>query len=97
MLTIVVFFYQSIPVWWRWYYWACPVAWTIYGLIASQFGDITTVMDTEGGKTVKMFLEDYYGIKHSFIGVCAVVVPGVAILFAFIFAVAIKAFNFQKR
>ncbi|KAL5537371.1 hypothetical protein UlMin_046283 [Ulmus minor] len=20
-----------MPVWWRWYYWACLVAWTIYG------------------------------------------------------------------
>ncbi|XP_027344301.1 pleiotropic drug resistance protein 1-like isoform X1 [Abrus precatorius] len=86
----------SIPVWWRWYYWACPVAWTIYGLVASQFGDIMTEMQTEG-KPVKYFLEDYYGIKHDFIGVCAVVVAGIAVLFAFIFAVAIKAFNFQKR
>ncbi|KAJ1433881.1 P-loop containing nucleoside triphosphate hydrolase [Sesbania bispinosa] len=87
----------SIPIWWRWYYWACPVAWTIYGLVASQFGDITTVMSTEGGKDVKTFLEDFFGIKHDFIGVCAVVVAGIAVLFAFIFAVAIKAFNFQKR
>ncbi|XP_061336750.1 pleiotropic drug resistance protein 1-like isoform X2 [Gastrolobium bilobum] len=87
----------SIPVWWRWYYWACPVAWTIYGLIASQFGDITTGMESENGKSVKAFLEEFYGFKHDFIGVCAVVVPGIALLFAFTFAVAIKAFNFQKR
>ncbi|KAF3673549.1 Pleiotropic drug resistance protein 3 [Capsicum annuum] len=31
-----------MPIWWRWYYWACPVAWTLYGLVASQFGDIET-------------------------------------------------------
>ncbi|XP_058751871.1 pleiotropic drug resistance protein 1-like [Vicia villosa] len=87
----------SIPVWWRWYYWACPVAWTIYGLVASQFGDITTDMSTENGKTVKMFIEDFYGIKHDFIGESAIVVAGIAVLFALIFAVAIKSFNFQKR
>ncbi|KAL6577168.1 ABC transporter G member 34 [Orobanche minor] len=29
----------QIPIWWRWYYWASPVAWTIYGLVASQLGD----------------------------------------------------------
>ncbi|CAK8535728.1 unnamed protein product [Lathyrus sativus] len=87
----------SIPVWWRWYYWACPVAWTIYGLVASQFGDITTPMTSEGEKEVKLFLEDYFGIKHDFIGECAIVVAGIAVLFAFIFAVAIKSFNFQKR
>ncbi|KAG4947901.1 hypothetical protein JHK82_041072 [Glycine max] len=88
---------QSIPVWWRWYYWACPVAWTIYGLVASQFGDLTEPMTSEGQKIVKDFLEDYYGIKHDFIGVSAVVVAGIAVLFALIFAVSIKTFNFQKR
>ncbi|KAL2332413.1 hypothetical protein Fmac_019994 [Flemingia macrophylla] len=86
-----------IPIWWRWYYWGCPVAWTIYGLVASQFGDIMEPMSSEGGKLVKYFIEDYFGIEHDFIGVCAVVVVGFAVLFAFIFAVAIKTFNFQKR
>ncbi|XP_019425122.1 PREDICTED: pleiotropic drug resistance protein 1-like [Lupinus angustifolius] len=85
-----------IPVWWRWYYWACPVAWTIYGLVASQFGDITTVMKSED-MSVQEFLRSYFGIKHDFVGVCAVVVSGTAILFAFTFAVSIKVFNFQKR
>ncbi|CAJ2661301.1 unnamed protein product [Trifolium pratense] len=86
----------SIPIWWRWYYWACPVAWTIYGLVASQFGDITTFMTAEE-KDVKTFLDDYFGIKHDFIGECAIVVGGIAVAFAVIFAVAIKTFNFQKR
>ncbi|WJX69962.1 transcription factor [Trifolium repens] len=86
----------SIPIWWRWYYWACPVAWTIYGLVASQFGDITTFMEGEQ-KDVKTFLDDFFGIKHDFIGECAVVVGGIAVAFAVIFAVAIKTFNFQKR
>ncbi|CAJ2661303.1 unnamed protein product [Trifolium pratense] len=86
----------AIPIWWRWYYWACPVAWTIYGLVASQFGDITTFMPQEG-KDVKTFLDDFFGIKHNFIGECAIVVGGIAVAFAVIFAVAIKTFNFQKR
>jgi hypothetical protein len=34
---------QRIPIWWRWYSWACPVAWTLYGLVASQYGDIADV------------------------------------------------------
>ncbi|KAL1298136.1 hypothetical protein HN51_042543 [Arachis hypogaea] len=87
----------SIPIWWRWYYWGCPVAWSLYGLIGSQFGDITTLMDDEGGKNVGQFIHSYFGIKHDFIGYAAVVVAGIAVLFAFIFASAIKAFNFQKR
>lgn len=54
-------------------------------------------MDDEGGKNVGQFIHSYFGIKHDFIGYAAVVVAGIAVLFAFIFASAIKAFNFQKR
>ncbi|XP_057454232.1 pleiotropic drug resistance protein 1-like [Lotus japonicus] len=85
-----------IPVWWRWYYWACPVAWTIYGLVASQFGNITHIMESEN-VSVQDFIRSYFGIRHDFVGVCAVVVSGIALLFAFIFAISIKLFNFQQR
>ncbi|KAI4355693.1 hypothetical protein L6164_004441 [Bauhinia variegata] len=89
----------SIPVWWRWYYWACPVAWTLYGLVASQFADIETHLVSDDGRneTVKQFVDRYFGFEHDFIGVVAVVVAGFAVLFAFIFAVSIKFFNFQRR
>ncbi|KAK1265447.1 Pleiotropic drug resistance protein 3 [Acorus gramineus] len=47
-----------IPIWWRWYYWACPIAWTLYGLIVSQFGDITEQMEDTGvQETVQQFLK----------------------------------------
>ncbi|KAF7843300.1 pleiotropic drug resistance protein 1-like [Senna tora] len=87
----------SIPVWWRWYYWACPVAWTLYGLVASQFGDITKTMESENNKSVQEFIRSYFGFKHDFVAVSAVMVFGFAVLFAFIFAVSIKVFNFQRR
>ncbi|XP_050286364.1 pleiotropic drug resistance protein 1-like [Quercus robur] len=86
-----------IPVWWRWYYWACPVAWTLYGLVVSQFGDIEELMTDGNNESVKEFVKSYFGYKHDFLGVVAVVVAGVAVLFAFIFAVSIKIFNFQRR
>ncbi|XP_042504440.1 pleiotropic drug resistance protein 1-like [Macadamia integrifolia] len=84
-----------IPVWWRWYYWACPVAWTLYGLVVSQFGDIQTTL--ESGETVEEFLRNYFGFRHDFLGVVAIVIVGFNVLFAFIFAFSIKAFNFQRR
>ncbi|CAB4272708.1 unnamed protein product [Prunus armeniaca] len=84
-----------IPIWWRWYYWACPVAWTLYGLVASQFGDLNHVLDN--GETVKQFLGDYFGFKHDFVGVVATVHVGITVLFGFIFAFSIRAFNFQTR
>ncbi|KAI6671954.1 hypothetical protein NL676_006839 [Syzygium grande] len=85
-----------IPVWWRWYYWACPVSWTLYGLVVSQFGDLrNTLEDTEG--TVEEYVRDYFGFRHDFLSVIAAVILGFAMLFASIFAISIKVLNFQKR
>jgi hypothetical protein len=90
-----------IPPWWIWYYWICPVAWTLYGLIASQFGDITeTVLVlglTESRPSVKDYIDTYFGYKHSFLGVVAAVLVGWAVFFAIIFVFAIKYLNFQRR
>ncbi|XP_027181512.1 pleiotropic drug resistance protein 1-like isoform X2 [Coffea eugenioides] len=85
-----------IPVWWRWYYYICPVAWTLYGLLASQFGDIKEEM-LDTNETVEEFIRSYYGFRHDFVGYVAIIIVGVATLFAFIFAFSIKVFNFQKR
>ncbi|OIS99440.1 PREDICTED: pleiotropic drug resistance protein 1-like [Nicotiana attenuata] len=84
-----------IPIWWRWYYWACPVAWTLYGLVASQFGDLQN--DLGNNETVEQFLDRYFGFKHDFLGVVAAVIVALPVMFALTFALAIKAFNFQKR
>ncbi|CAN0856234.1 Pleiotropic drug resistance protein 1 [Linum grandiflorum] len=84
-----------IPIWWRWYYWADPISWTLYGLLASQFGDVKTKMDS--GVTVQDFLKSYFGFEHDFLGVVAAVMVGLAVGFAFIFAISIKSFNFQRR
>ncbi|KAJ4838958.1 hypothetical protein Tsubulata_014816 [Turnera subulata] len=86
----------SMPVWWRWYFWGCPVAWTLYGLVASQFGDIQkTMVDRDG--TVEEFIRSYFGFKHDFLGEIAAGIVGWTVLFAFFFAFGIKVFNFQKR
>ena len=74
----LLFIQQSIPVWWRWYYWACPISWTLYGLIVSQFGDIKT--PTENYPSVEEYLREVYGMKHDFLGVVAGVIVGIAVL-----------------
>ncbi|XP_058112161.1 ABC transporter G family member 39-like isoform X2 [Magnolia sinica] len=84
-----------IPIWWRWYYWACPVAWTLYGLVASQFGDISKRMDND--MIVSEFVRQNFGVKHDFLGVIAAGIIGYAVLFAFVFAFSIKVLNFQRR
>lgn len=84
-----------MPVWWRWYFWICPVSWTLYGLVTSQFGDIKDRIDT--GETVEEFVRNYFGYRDDFVGVAAAVLVGFTLLFGFTFAFSIKAFNFQKR
>ncbi|KAK0570618.1 hypothetical protein LWI29_004030 [Acer saccharum] len=84
-----------IPVWWRWFYWVCPISWTLYGLVATQFGDIEDTLDT--GEKVSDFVRDYLGYDTDFVGVVAVVMVGMTVVFAITFAYSIKAFNFQKR
>ncbi|KAJ0075710.1 hypothetical protein Patl1_34366 [Pistacia atlantica] len=86
---------SRIPIWWRWYYWVCPVSWTLYGLVASQFGDLQNKVET--GVTVEQFLKDYFDFEHDFVGVVAVIVVAFTVLFAIIFIAGIKVFNFQSR
>lgn len=83
------------PVWWRWYHWANPVAWTLYGLVVSQFGGGTEQFAT--GQSIRDSVRSYFGFRHDFIGVAAVVVAAFGLVFAVTFAFAIKTFNFQRR
>ncbi|KAL1551439.1 transcription factor [Salvia divinorum] len=84
------------PGWWRWYHWANPVAWTLYGLIVSQYGEDMDVLE-DAHVTVRRFLRSYFGFRHEFIGAVAAMVAGFGIVFGVIFAYAIRVFNFQKR
>ncbi|XP_030480269.1 pleiotropic drug resistance protein 1 isoform X1 [Cannabis sativa] len=88
--------YSRIPVWWKWYYWTCPVAWTMYGMVVSQYGDVMDRLDgTE--ETLKEFMERFFGYKHDFLGVVALVNVVFAVIFPLIFALQMKTFNFQQR
>ncbi|MCO5588731.1 hypothetical protein L7F22_042690 [Adiantum nelumboides] len=88
-----------IPQWWRWYYWANPLAWSLYGLIGSQLSDVeSNVEDPDAGPTrVKDFLNSAFGFKHDFLGAVVGANLGFALLFLFVFAYGIKKLNFQKR
>jgi hypothetical protein len=87
---------QRIPVWWRWFYWICPIAWTLNGLVTSQFGDVTETF-SDGGMPISDFVEDYFGYRHDLLWVVAVVVVAFPVLFALLFGLSLKIFNFQKR
>ncbi|KAK2446080.1 pleiotropic drug resistance protein [Trifolium repens] len=84
-----------MPIWWRWFFWICPIAWTLNGLVTTQFGDVKDRLDT--GETVEEFVMNYFGYRNDFKGVAAAVVVSFSLIFGSSFAYSIKAFNFQKR
>ncbi|XP_071685616.1 ABC transporter G family member 32-like [Rutidosis leptorrhynchoides] len=91
---------MRLPIWWRWYYWANPVAWSLYGLLTSQYGDVNEPVKLADGSTsvpLRQFLNDQFGYKHEFLGVAATAVVGFCLLFAVTFAFTMKSFNFQRR
>lgn len=77
------------------------MAWTVYGLIVSQYRDIDDPIRVVGSLnrnfTVKEYIEDHYGFKPDFMGPVAGVLIAFPCFFAFIFAFCIKALNFQSR
>ncbi|XP_008804599.1 ABC transporter G family member 42-like [Phoenix dactylifera] len=89
----------KLPVWWRWYYWVCPIAWTVYGLIVTQYGDQEDVIKVPGhpDQTIKFYLKDHFGYDSDFMGIVATMLIGFTVLFAFVFAYGIKKLNFQQR
>ncbi|TYI65456.1 hypothetical protein E1A91_D09G159800v1 [Gossypium mustelinum] len=89
----------QIPIWWRWYYWASPVAWTLYGLVTSQVGDKDGPLEVPGRQnmTVKGFLKEDLGFEYSFLPAVAVAHVGWCLLFFFVFAYGIRFLNYQRR
>jgi hypothetical protein len=75
------------------------VSWTIYGVVASQFGENTGSLSVPGAAstTVKQFLDDNLGIKHDFLGYVVLAHFAFCIGFFFVFGYSIKVLNFQKR
>ncbi|XP_051120010.1 pleiotropic drug resistance protein 2-like [Andrographis paniculata] len=90
---------MEIPIWWRWYYWGSPVAWTIYGLVTSQIGEHMELVEVpdHGRMPVKEYLKKFLGYDSDFLGYVALAHVGWALLFFFVFVYGIKVLNFQRR
>ncbi|XP_071738064.1 ABC transporter G family member 35-like isoform X1 [Rutidosis leptorrhynchoides] len=90
----------KIPKWWVWYYWICPIAWSTYGFIVSQFHDVENTIKVPGmsyDPPLNSYIEDHYGYRLDFMGPVAVVLVGFCILFAFVYALCLRMLNFQMR
>ncbi|KAG9445118.1 hypothetical protein H6P81_016458 [Aristolochia fimbriata] len=88
-----------IPKWWRWFYWANPAAWTVYGLMISQLGDRMDRIHVPGqpDQTVKEFLNNYMGLSSDHLELMLALHFVVIFLFLIVYGFSIKHVNFQKR
>lgn len=89
-----------IPKWWIWYYWICPLAWTVYGAILSQYGDVESRIQVPGmstNPTIKWYVEHHFGYDHDFMAPIAIGLFVFAVFFAFMYAYCLKTLNFQMR
>ncbi|KAM0890720.1 hypothetical protein ACQ4PT_026875 [Festuca glaucescens] len=89
----------KIPKWWIWYYWICPLAWTVYGLIVTQYGDLEEIITVPGqsNQTISYYITHHFGYHRNFMAVVAPVLVLFAAFFAFMYALCIKKLNFQQR
>lgn len=89
---------SRIPGWWIWFYYICPVAWTLRGIITSQLGDVNTRIVGPGfDGTVQEFLQQSLGFEHGMTGATVAVLIAFSGLFFSIYALSIKLLNFQRR
>uniref|UniRef100_M1DL27 ABC transporter family, pleiotropic drug resistance protein n=1 Tax=Solanum tuberosum TaxID=4113 RepID=M1DL27_SOLTU len=89
-----------IPKWWIWYYWICPVAWTVNGCIVSQYGDVEDTIKVPGmsiDPKIKDYIIDHFGYNPNFMGLVATVLVSFAVFYAFVYSYSIKTLNFQRR
>jgi hypothetical protein len=51
--------YSAMPAWWSWLYWINPLSYMLYGIIASQLGDVTSTIVLGPGQatTVQLLLK----------------------------------------
>eukprot|EP00798_Chlamydomonas_sp_ICE-L_P003260 gene3260-13284_t len=95
----------NMPDYWVWLFWINPPAYVLYGLCASQLGDITDSTITYGGLTadteitvtVAKFMEDVWGFKHNFIGWTLFILFAFVIFFRVLSIVALTKLNWQSR
>ncbi|XP_071711640.1 ABC transporter G family member 35-like [Rutidosis leptorrhynchoides] len=90
----------KIPGWWIWYYWICPMAWTVYGCIVSQYHDANHEILVPGmspNPTMIAYIKDYYGFELDFMGPVAAVLVGFCAFFAILYSFFLRTLNFQMR
>ncbi|EFN59720.1 hypothetical protein CHLNCDRAFT_133292 [Chlorella variabilis] len=89
----------SIPGYWIWMYWANPLAYTLYGLIVTQLGNLwdTTVEFNGDQIPIPQLLEERFGYKYSMRWPVTMILLAFLVVFRVASILALKLLNFQNR
>ncbi|DBB14463.1 TPA: transcription factor [Trebouxia sp. C0006] len=95
-------FYVPKPVirgWWLWAYYLNPLAWTTYGLVASQLGDVQSLVSQSNGSQISIadYVSTTWDFQHSHIGWCLLILLGFCTFFRVLSAIALQQLHFQSR
>lgn len=90
---------EAMGWWWRWFTYINPVYWTLYGLLASQLGDVQKLVDNfgNGDITIEEFMKERFGYHYSMVGPIIAILIAFVILFRGLSVWALVRLNFQKR
>jgi len=92
--------HPQMPPWWQWLYWLDPLSYSLYGLIGSQFSDVTwDFVDLDDGtqQSIQDFVYNSLGYKYSFIGPAAGILAAFAVFVWVLYLWAVTKLNFNKR
>ncbi|CAI0544499.1 unnamed protein product [Linum tenue] len=89
---------HNIPIWWRWFYYLCPISWTLQGIISSQLGNLESMITGPGFElTIKEYLKSNFDYGPEKVGISVAALIAFCFVFFATFAVSLKVLNFQKR
>ncbi|KAH0464580.1 hypothetical protein IEQ34_007366 [Dendrobium chrysotoxum] len=89
----------ELPVWWVWYYRICPVSWTFYGLIVTQYSDMYDLIKVPGqsDQQIRDYVMHHFGYRDDQKNIMLLVLLGFTLVFAAIYTYCIRSINFQRR
>ena len=76
-----------------------PLAWTTYGLVTSQLGNVQTLVSQPDGSQISIvdYLSTNYAFQHYYVGWCVLILVGFSLFFRFVSAIGLQTLHYQSR
>jgi hypothetical protein len=91
--------YPVMPIYWKWLNRLAPPTWMLYGLAASQLGNLGVDVVLVDGTTqpVRQYLIDTYDYDYDFRWYCLLILAGFFVFCRVTSTLALRYLNFLKR